>query len=101
MSLPTKAHSSKTGKDGVPWSQFVRDFGAFTVVLKYDNITVERHFSAEQIKTEVARLESQSRPLDTSLPRITRRKNAKPVQMFPALPAPELPLKAPDSPTDK
>jgi len=32
------------GMSGVPVSQFLREFGAFTVVLEYDGIKIERHF---------------------------------------------------------
>jgi hypothetical protein len=78
-----------SGVDGVPLSQFLRDFGAFTVILKYDGTTVERHFSVEQINAQVALLRKQSEP-DTNAPRITRTPTAKPVQMFPSPPPTQL-----------
>jgi hypothetical protein len=85
----------ENGKDGVPSSQFLRDFGAFTVVLKYDGATYERHFSIEQIHAQLALFERLSRPQDAGAPRVTRKSTAKPAQPFPPLPAPELPLKPP------
>jgi hypothetical protein len=83
----------ETGKDGVPLSQFLREFGGFTVILKYDGATVERHFSIEQIMAQIALLEKQSRPQNTSAPRVARKPTAKPpVQMLlPFVPAPAAP----------
>lgn len=86
-----------TGVDGVPLSQFLRDFGAFTVILNYDGTTIERHFSVEQINAQVALLIKQTAP-DSNAPRVTRKPTATPVQMFPAITAPELPLQKPGQP---
>lgn len=87
------------GKDGLPLAQFLRDFGAFTVILKYDGLTVERHFSIEQINAQAALLRKQSEP-DTAAPQVTRKPTAKPVQIFPPMPSPELPLEAPKKPPE-
>jgi hypothetical protein len=51
----------ESGRDGVPFSQFVREVGPVTVVLKYDGITVERHFSVEHINAQAALLDRQTR----------------------------------------
>jgi hypothetical protein len=88
------------GVDGVPISQFLRDFGAFTIILKYDGATIERHFSVEQINAQVALLKKQSEP-DTNAPRITRKPTATPVQTLPIPIAPELPLQNGQQPAPK
>jgi hypothetical protein len=86
------------GKDGEPISDFLRHFGAFTLVLKYDGTTIERHFTLEQIKEQVGRLDKQARPLDTSAPRVTRKLTATPVPGFPfAVPAPAPALPPPNA----
>lgn len=89
-----------TGVDGVPVSQFLRDFGAFTIILKYDGSTIERHFSVEQINAQVMLLKKQSEP-DTNAPRVTRKPTAKPAPAFPPPIAPELPLQNGQQPTPK
>lgn len=39
-----------TGVDGVPVSQFLREFGSFTLVLEYDGLKIEQKFPADQIR---------------------------------------------------
>lgn len=55
----------ETGKDGVPLSQFIRDFVPFTVVLEYDGTKYERRFTLEEVKNQAAMLERASDPLST------------------------------------
>jgi hypothetical protein len=69
----------ESGRDGIPFSRFVREFGPFTVVLKYDGITVERHFSAEQINAQAALLDRQTRSQNSTAPHVVRRPNATPL----------------------
>jgi len=38
-----KSSIIKTGADGVPVSKFLKEFGAFTVILEYDGLKIERH----------------------------------------------------------
>jgi hypothetical protein len=66
------------GVDGVPVSQFLREFGSFTVVLQYDGITVEHRFLADQVKAAVAKFEKDSKQERTTAPRVTRRPTATP-----------------------
>jgi len=74
---------TEIGKDGEPLSEFLRKFGAFTLILKYDGATIERHFTIEQIKAQAALLEKQTSPLSTTAPRVTRKPTAAPVPTFP------------------
>jgi hypothetical protein len=82
---------NEIGKDGEPLSEFLRIFGPFTLVLKYDGATIERHFTLEQIKAQVALLEKQSRPFDSSVPRVTRKPTAPAVQALPLFLPPQSP----------
>jgi hypothetical protein len=66
------------GSSGLPVSQFLREFGAFTLVLEYDGIKVERHFSSDQVKAAIAKFEKESNPERTTAPRVTRRPGATP-----------------------
>ncbi len=66
------------GVDGVPVSQFLREFGSFTVVLEYDGIKIERQFTSEQIRKAVEAFESSLNPQRTTIPRVTRRPDATP-----------------------
>jgi hypothetical protein len=69
----------QNGIDGVPISRFMREFGAFTLILNYDGITVERHFRTDQMMSQVALLEKQTHSQNTSTPRIARKPTARPV----------------------
>ncbi len=80
--------SARTGIDGEPASQFMSDFGPFTIVLNYDGKTIERHFTIEQIKAQLALFKKQTFPQDGSTPRVTRKPTAPPVQSLPLFPAP-------------
>lgn len=84
------------GVDGVPLSEFLREFGSFTLVLEYDGIKVERKFSSEQIKRAVDAFESSLNPQRTTSPRVTRRPTAAaPIQSV--LP---FPMPTPPAPSD-
>jgi hypothetical protein len=80
-------------KDGEPLADFIRNFGAFTVVLKYDGTTIERHYTVDQIKAQVELFEKRIKPQSTSIPRVTRKPTAPPAPtlpfMVPALPPSE------------
>jgi hypothetical protein len=93
----------ETGKDGLPLTQFLKEWGAFTVVLKYDGTTVERHFTRTEVDGQVALLEKSMNPQGTIGPRVTRKQTAPPVeglmflapaQLAPPAPAPILPAPA-------
>lgn len=62
--------------DGETLSQFARDFGPFTLVLKYDGKTIERHFSLDQIKNQLALFAEDMNPQSRSIPRVTRKPTA-------------------------
>lgn len=67
------------GIDGMPVSQFLREFGSFTLILEYDGIKVARQFSNEKIRGAIAKFESEANPAArTTSPRVTRRPNATP-----------------------
>jgi hypothetical protein len=68
----------QTGVDGMPVSKFLKEFGAFTVVLEYDGIKVERRFSIEKIKKQIEAFEKSSNPEKTTMPRVTRKPTATP-----------------------
>jgi len=51
-----------SGKDGIPISSFLNNFGAFTVVLEYDGMTFQRHFSIEEIKRQIDLFERSLNP---------------------------------------
>jgi hypothetical protein len=85
--------------DGEPLSEFLRTFGPFTIILRYDGATIERHFTLEQIKAQVALLEKQAHPFDSSVPRATRKPSAPAVQMFPFMTPPSAPTQPPVQPT--
>lgn len=70
--------SIESGKDGMPASQFLREFGTFTVVLEYDGTTFERRFSEAEIKRQIEAIEATSNPQKTTKPRVTRKPNARP-----------------------
>lgn len=80
--------SAQTGVDGEPASQFMRDFGPFTIVLSYDGKTLERHFTIEQIKAQLALFEKQLYPQTGSTPRVTRKPTAAPVPQMLLFPPP-------------
>ncbi|MGP0060457.1 MAG: hypothetical protein ACLPID_14325 [Beijerinckiaceae bacterium] len=77
------------GKDGVPVAQFLKDFVPFTLVLEYDGLKIERHFSKQMIEDELVRFERFSNPANSALiPRIVRKPNASPPKVphdFPPL----------------
>jgi hypothetical protein len=75
------------GVSGVPVSQFLREFGSFTMVLEYDGIKVERQFSNEKIKAAIETFERSLNPQRTTIPRVTRRPDATP-PLQPVLPFP-------------
>jgi hypothetical protein len=82
------------GVDGLPLSRFLREFGSFTLVLEYDNIKVEKHFSREMVQKQIDAFEKSINPQRTTAPRVTRRPTAAvPVQS--ALP---LQLPSPSAP---
>lgn len=85
----------ETGVDGEPVSQFLRDFGPFTLVLKYDGKTIERHFTSDQIKAQVALLDKQSGAHLANVPRVTRKPTAPPVRTLPLFPPRSGPAPAP------
>jgi hypothetical protein len=43
----------EAGKDGVPISNFWKNFGSFTLVLEYDREKFQRHFSREEIQRQI------------------------------------------------
>lgn len=90
-----------TGIDGVPVDQFLRDFGAFTVVLEYDGIKVEQKFTSERVKEEIAKFEKNANAERTTAPRVTRRPNAKPPPqpVLPFVPMTPLPTNSPQAGT--
>jgi hypothetical protein len=89
------------GVDGVPVSQFLREFGSCTVILEYDGTRVERNFSNEKIRKAIAAFESSLNPQRTTAPRVTRRPNAAPPAQA-ALPLPlPLPTPTPTPPASK
>lgn len=79
------------GKDGVPASKFIREFGSFTLVLTYDGTTVEEKYSQDDVRKAIERFENSVNPPSTTAPRVTRKPSAPPVPGFalPLLPAPE------------
>jgi hypothetical protein len=82
-------------KDGEPVADFFRNFGAFTIILKYDGATIERHFTVDQVKAQLALFEKQTNPQATNMPRVTRKPTAPPA---PALPFMLPPAQAPQPP---
>jgi hypothetical protein len=74
-----------TGVDGMPLSRFLRDFGAFTVVLEYDGIKIEKKFPTQQVKTAIEKFEQGINADRSTVPRVTRRPNASPPRQ-PTLP---------------
>ena len=87
----------QTGIDGMLLSEFLRNFGSFTLVLEYDGIKVEQQFSREQIDKAVKAFETSMNPQRTTIPRVTRRPNATP-PLQASLP---LPLPAPANHTNE
>jgi hypothetical protein len=86
----------QTGVDGMPASQFLREFGAFTVVLEYDGLKVEHSFSNDQVRKAIDKFEKDANPKPITSPRVTRRPNATPpVQAFLHLVPPAPPAAAP------
>jgi hypothetical protein len=84
-----------TGVDGVPVSQFLREFGSFTLVLEYDGLKIEQKFPADQIRKAIDKFEKDITPKRTTAPRVTRRPDASsprqsllPLQLPPASPPP-------------
>jgi hypothetical protein len=93
------------GKDGVTITKFLNDFVPFMIVLEYDGIKVERHFSREEVNKQIEIFEKSLNPL--SNPYVLRRANASPPAMpplrplmTPAPPASLPPLKLLISPPD-
>jgi hypothetical protein len=80
----------QTGIDGMPVSQFLRDFGSCTLVLEYDGIKVEQKFTSEMIKNAIDTFEASLNPRRiTTIPRVTRRPNATtPIQSVLPFPLP-------------
>jgi len=76
-----------TGVDGIPVSQFLREFGAFTLVLEYDGLKIEQKFPADQIRKAIDKFEKDITPKRTTSPRVTRRSDATPLRQ-PFLPMP-------------
>jgi hypothetical protein len=84
------------GVSGIPVSQFIREFGNFTIILEYDGIRVEHKFTTAQINAAVKKLEETANPQRTTAPRVTRRPNASaPVQLALPVPLPVIPVPAP------
>jgi hypothetical protein len=90
----------QTGVDGVPVEQFLREFGAFTLILEYDGIKVEQKFSSELIKQAISKFENSINPQRTTVPRVTRKPDAT-VPLQPSLPFPHSPPLAPPAPEQK
>jgi hypothetical protein len=67
-----------TDTDGTAATSFLRNFGPFTLILKYDGASHERHFSKEQIEEQIALMKRQGGGQDI-LPHVTRKPGAKPV----------------------
>ena len=74
-------------KDGMLVSQFLREFGTFTLVLEYDGLKIDRTFTTEEIKKQVEMLEFAHRPGVNPASKVTRRPNAT-VPLTPTLPFP-------------
>src|SRR5690348_11350590 len=53
------------GVDGVPVSQFLREFGSFTIVLEYDGIRVEQEFPSEMVRKAIETFEKTLNPQKT------------------------------------
>jgi len=75
------------GKDGIPFSKFLRDFASFKVVLEYDGITVKRQFTTKDIQAQLDLFERQTEPNKSNSPRVTRRPTA-PAPVEPTFPFP-------------
>jgi len=87
------------GVGGEPASEFLRDFGPFTIVLKYDGLTITRHFTVDQIKAQMDLLLKHA-PGVNNVPRVTRKPTAPPAKgMPPLLPTTPKPSLAPPSPS--
>jgi hypothetical protein len=78
FSISTYGKVFATELDGIPASKFVRDFGPFTLFLKYDGVVYQRHFSADQIDEQISRAQK-----GTITPHVTRKPTAKPVPILP------------------
>lgn len=74
---------TELGKDGEKASDFLRNFGPFKIILKYDGLTIERHFTLDQINAQIALLEKQANLQNTSAPRVTRKPTAHATPMLP------------------
>jgi hypothetical protein len=86
------------GKDGVLLSKFLKDFGTFTLVLEYDGLKIERHFSNDEIAKQLALFENSTNLQNNTNPRVLRKPDAAP----PIMPsAPPLPLPMPANPPPK
>ena len=64
----------ETGKDGVPITKLLNDFVPFTILLEYDGLKVERHFSREEVARQIEIFEKSINPL--SNPYVLRRATA-------------------------
>jgi hypothetical protein len=88
---------TELGKDGVPATKFMNEFGPFTVVLEYDGARFERSFSRDEILNQIAIFE---RTLgQQSVPRVTRKPSAPKIALpqFRTAPAQATPVR-PKSP---
>ncbi|MEA2874580.1 MAG: hypothetical protein QOH67_4799, partial [Hyphomicrobiales bacterium] len=68
------------GKDGVPVTQFMRDFAEFTLVLEYDGLTVQRKFTKQEVQGQIDLFDRQTNPSKNQAPRIVRRPDAPPLK---------------------
>ena len=73
-----KTQAIQSGVDGMPLSKFLREFGAFTLVLEYDGIKLEKQFTADSIKKQLELFDKSLNPQNATIPRVTRKPNATP-----------------------
>jgi hypothetical protein len=74
----------EAGKDGMPISIFWNNFGPFMLVLEYDGVRFQRHFSKEEIQRQLDMFEKSLNP--KSNPFVLRRPNASPAALPPLEP---------------
>jgi len=84
----------ETGKDGIPIDMFWKNFGPFALILEYDDVHFQRHFSRKEIQGQIDMLIKSLDP--KSNPFVLRKPNASPASLAPLEP---LILKGSTSPT--
>jgi len=74
----------EAGKDGMPISSFWSNFGSFKLVLEYDGVKFQRHFSREEIQRQLDMFDKSLNP--KSNPFVLRKPNAAPAALPPLEP---------------